>query len=140
MESWNGWTLEKYLNYCANIPRFLRDNGYLCVADFKDGKYHCGTDNLRGQDTFLESELTLYVEPKPEVKSEPKQYPKSLKGEWVGFKVGDRVRVIQDDVLYGTDAKGKTGTISGVANPSHPVIKFDTVLKFKNSDNSAGWG
>ncbi len=84
--SWFGWDFDEYINYNANIPRFLKENGYLCVSAVKDEEYQyrCGTDNMKGQDRFKESELIPYVEPKPE----PKKVP--------AFKVGDRVRVKAD--------------------------------------------
>lgn len=62
-----GWTLENYKNYPTKIPNFLRENGYLCVNELKNGKYLCGTDNLRGQDEFYPSELIPYVEPIPPI-------------------------------------------------------------------------
>ena len=103
--SWVNWTLEKYQNYHSDIPDFLRKNGYLCVSTVKDGEYQylCGTDNLRGQDRFKESELIPYIEP-PKYK----------------FAVGDKVRAIAATNGWDTVKAGDIGTITHTPD-MHPA-------------------
>ena len=98
--SWADWTLERYFNCQSPIPKFLRKNGYLYVAEYRDGQYYCGSDNLQGRDRFYPSELIPYVE--PEKKREP------------AFKVGDKVKVVKETHDWGEVKPGDIGVITKV--------------------------
>jgi len=105
--SGGGWTLENYKNYPTKIPNFLRENGYLCVNELKNGKYLCGTDNLRGQDEFYPSELIPYTEPEKQPEPNPP-----------AFKIGDKVKAVKATRGWGYVKHGDIGIITEV--PSNP--------------------
>lgn len=93
----SGMTFEDWNKLTNEFFKYFKEHGYLIVSEIRNEYLVCGTEISSG-DYFLESDLVKYVEPKHEPS--------------YGFKVGDRVRAINESHGWGSVKKGEIGVVT----------------------------